>query len=282
MRKGLGKGLDALLSSASSLEEKNNVIEVKINEVEPNKDQPRKTFDEEKLKNLAESIKEHGVVQPIIVRKEDNRYIIVAGERRWRASKLANLKTVPVIVKNFTPRELLEIALIENLQREDLNPIEEAEAFSKLIEEFNMTQEEVGKVVGKSRAAVANSVRLLSLAEEIKEMLKEGKLTSGHARTLVTIEDPERQKEIAEKIVAKNLNVREAEILAAGEQKKKNKNKVTRKENIEVSDLEEKLKSIYGTKVNLIKGRNKGKIVFEYYSKDEFERIIEILLNYGK
>lgn len=282
MRKGLGKGLDALLSSASSLEEKNNVIEVKINEVEPNKDQPRKTFDEEKLKNLAESIKEHGVVQPIIVRKEDNRYIIVAGERRWRASKLANLKTVPVIVKNFTPRELLEIALIENLQREDLNPIEEAEAFSKLIEEFNMTQEEVGKVVGKSRAAVANSVRLLSLAEEIKEMLKEGKLTSGHARTLVTIEDPERQKEIAEKIVAKNLNVREAEILAAGEQKKKNKNKVTRKENIEISDLEEKLKSIYGTKVNLIKGRNKGKIVFEYYSKDEFERIIEILLNYGK
>ncbi len=281
MRKGLGKGLDALLSSTSSLEEKNNIIEVKINEIEPNKDQPRKVFDEEKLKKLAESIKEHGVVQPIIVRREKNRYIIVAGERRWRASKIANLKTIPVIVKDLSSREIMEVALIENLQREDLNPIEEAEAFAKLMEEFNMTQEEVGKIVGKSRAAVANSVRLLSLAQEIKEMLTDGRITSGHARTLVTIEDPERQKELANLIIDKNLNVRETEMLAAGEQKKKKKIKTERKENVEVLDLEEKLKSIYGTKVNLIKGRNKGKIVFEYYSKDEFERIIEILLNYG-
>lgn len=281
MRKGLGKGLDALLSSTSSLEEKNNIIEVKINEIEPNKDQPRKVFDEEKLKKLAESIKEHGVVQPIIVRRKKNRYIIVAGERRWRASKIANLKTIPVIVKDLSSREIMEVALIENLQREDLNPIEEAEAFAKLMEEFNMTQEEVGKIVGKSRAAVANSVRLLSLAQEIKEMLTDGRITSGHARTLVTIEDPERQKELANLIIDKNLNVRETEMLAAGEQKKKKKIKTERKENVEVLDLEEKLKSIYGTKVNLIKGRNKGKIVFEYYSKDEFERIIEILLNYG-
>lgn len=283
MRKGLGKGLDALISSADSLQEtKNDILEVRINEVEPNKDQPRKVFDEEKLQSLAESIKEHGMVQPIVVRNEKNRYIIVAGERRWRAAKLAGLKTIPVIVRDLSSREVMEIALIENLQREDLNPIEEAEAYQKLLDEYGLTQEQVSKIVGKSRAAIANSVRLLNLAEEIKQMLSDGRITSGHARTLITITDPEKQKELADRIIEKNLNVRETEKLAARESKKANIGQKSAKNNLMVSDLEEKLRIIYGTKINLVKGKNKGKIVFEYYSGEEFDRIIEMLLNYGK
>ncbi|NLU51268.1 MAG: ParB/RepB/Spo0J family partition protein [Clostridiaceae bacterium] len=283
MRKGLGKGLDALISTVNDFEEsKNSIFEVKINDVEPNSDQPRKVFDQERLEALAESIKEHGVVQPIIVKKEGSRYVIVAGERRWRAAKIAGLKTIPVVVKDLSSREVMEIALIENLQREDLNPIEEAEAYQKLMEEYKLTQEEVAKVVGKSRAAIANSVRLLSLTKEIKEMLSDGRLTSGHARTLVTIDDAEKQNELARQIIEKNLNVREAEKLAASESTKKKVNKEPNKKSAEISDLEEKLKMIYGTKVNLVKGQNKGKIIFEYYSKDEFDRIIDILINYGK
>ncbi|NLM76304.1 MAG: ParB/RepB/Spo0J family partition protein [Clostridiaceae bacterium] len=280
MRKGLGKGLDALLGPINNLEdEKNNILEVKINEVEPNKDQPRKDFDEEKLKALADSIKEHGIVQPIIVRKEETGYSIVAGERRWRAAKIAGLKKIPVIVKELTPQEVMEIALIENLQREDLNPIEEAEAYQKLMKEYKMTQEDVAKIVGKSRAAIANSVRLLTLVEEVKNMLKEGKLSSGHARALVTIDDGERQKELAEKIINNNLSVRETEKLVSNEMKeKKEAPKDLEKKNIEIEALEEKLKSFYGTKVNLSKNANKGKIIIEYYSKDEFDRIIDLLL----
>lgn len=284
MKKGLGRGLDALISSTNSLEEASNIVsEVKINEVEPNIEQPRKAFDQEKLETLAESIKEHGVVQPIIVRKEGARFIIIAGERRWRASKLAGLKTIPVIVKDISTKEVMEIALIENLQREDLNPIEEAEAFQKLIDEYEMTQEEVAKVVGKSRAAIANSVRLLNLTNEIKEMLLEGQITSGHARTLITVTDKERQKEIAKQIIEKNLNVRDTEKLAAREEKKPNlKQKSILKNDIEILDLEEKLRIAYGTKINLVRGKNKGKIIFEYYSNDEFDRIIEILTKYNK
>jgi ParB family chromosome partitioning protein len=283
MKKGLGRGLDALISSAESLEEAgNSILEVKINEVEPNREQPRKVFDQEKLQTLAESIKEHGVVQPIIVKKGETGYVIVAGERRWRASKIAGLKTVPVIVKGISSKEMMEIALIENLQREDLNPIEEAEAYQKLIDEYEMTQEEVSKVVGKSRAAVANSVRLLNLSDEIKEMLSDGRLTSGHARTIISLTDKERQKELANLIADKKLNVRDAEKLAAREEKKGIVKKPVSKNNIEVSDIEEKLRSTYGTKINLVRGRNKGKIIFEYYSNDEFDRIVDMLINYGK
>ena len=282
MKKGLGRGLDALISSANTLDEGRSIVEIRINEVEPNIEQPRKVFDQEKLETLAESIKEHGVVQPIIVRKEGSRYIIVAGERRWRASKLAGLKTIPVIIKDLSTREVMEIALIENLQREDLNPIEEAEAYQKLMEEYEMTQEEVAKIVGKSRAAIANSVRLLTLTNEIKEMLLDGRITSGHARTLITIPDMERQNELAKEIVEKNLSVREIEKLAALENKKSTpRKKPISKNNIEVINLEEKLRTAYGTKINLVRGKNKGKIVFEYYSNDEFDRIIDILLKYG-
>ena len=243
MKKGLGKGLEALIGSTNALEDAiNSVTEVGINQVEPNSEQPRKVFDQEKLEALAESIKNHGVVQPIIVRREGSYYKIVAGERRWRAAKLAGLKTIPVIIKDITSREVMEIALIENLQREDLNPIEEAEAYQKLIEEYSITQEEVAKIVGKSRAAIANSVRLLTLTDEIKEMLTDGRLTSGHARTLVTISDPQRQNQLAKIIVEKNLTVRESEKLAASESKPKSKtekSKVMSKESIEMTELEE-------------------------------------------
>jgi ParB family chromosome partitioning protein len=281
MKKGLGKGLDALISSVNALEDtKNSVLEVKINDVEPNQDQPRKVFDQEKLEALAQSIKDHGVVQPILVRKEGQRYIIVAGERRWRASKIAGLKTIPVVVKDLSSREVMEIALIENLQREDLNPIEEAEAYQKLMEEYGLTQEEVARVVGKSRAAIANSVRLLNLSEPIKEMISDGRLTSGHARNLVTINDTTRQLALANEIIEKNLNVRETEKLAAQEDKKVSPvKKPARKVDVEMKDLEEKLRSLYGTKIDLVRGKGKGKIVLEYYSEDEFDRIIDLLLN---
>ncbi|MGI6085403.1 MAG: ParB/RepB/Spo0J family partition protein [Acetivibrionales bacterium] len=285
MKKGLGKGLEALISSTNALEEaKNSVMEVRINEVEPNSKQPRKVFDQEKLEALAESIKEHGIVQPIIVHSEGSRYRIVAGERRWRAAKLAGLKTIPVIIKDITSKEVMEIALIENLQREDLNPIEEAEAFQRLMDEFSVTQEDVAKVVGKSRAAIANSVRLLTLPDEIKEMISDGRLTSGHARSLITINDAERQNELANIIIEKNLSVRESEKLAAseGKSKKKEKRRIRTKESIEQYDLEEKLRTVYGTKVNLVKSKGKSKIIFEVYSKEEYERIIEMLLNYVK
>lgn len=284
MKKGLGKGLDALISSTNALDEvKSSVLELKINDVEPFSEQPRKVFDQERLEALSESIKEHGVVQPIIVRNEGSRYIIVAGERRWRAAKLAGLKVIPAIVKDMSSREVMEIALIENLQREDLNPIEEAEAFQKLIEEFGMTQEEVAKVVGKSRAAIANSVRLLNLSNEIQQMISDGRLSSGHARTLITVNNPSRQKELAEQIIEKNLNVRETEKLANQEEKKQGvKHKPIQKNKAEIKDLEEKLKSVYGTKVELLRGRDKGKFVIEYYSNDEFDRIYEMLINNGK
>ncbi len=284
MKKGLGKGLDALISSTNALDEaKNSVLEVKVNDVEPNHDQPRKIFDQEKLEVLAQSIKDHGVVQPILVRKEGQRYVIVAGERRWRASKLAGLKTIPVVVKELSSREVMEIALIENLQREDLNPIEEAEAYQKLMEEFELTQEEVARVVGKSRAAIANSVRLLNLATSVKEMISDGRLTSGHARTLITVNDATRQIALANEIIEKNLNVRETERLAAREDKKNNPiNKPVKKVEADIKDIEEKLRTHYGTKIDLIRGKGKGKIVLEYYTNDEFDRIIDLLLNNGK
>ena len=283
MKKGLGKGLEALISSTDALEDaRNSVTELRINQVEPNSEQPRKVFDQEKLEALAESIKNHGVVQPIIVKREGPYYKIVAGERRWRAAKLAGLKTIPVIIKDITSREVMEIALIENLQREDLNPIEEAEAYQKLIEEYSITQEEVAKIVGKSRAAIANTGRLLTLTDEIKEMLSDGRLTSGHARTLITIPDPQRQNQLAKTIVEKNLTVRESEKLAASEsrqKKKTEKEKIVSKESIEMAELAEKLMAVYGTKINLVKNKEKGKIVFEFYSNDELDRIIEMLLN---
>ncbi|HEY8422160.1 MAG TPA: ParB/RepB/Spo0J family partition protein [Thermoclostridium sp.] len=284
MKKALGKGLGALLDTENILSDESGIVELKINDIEPNKEQPRKNFNQEKLQALAESIRQHGVVQPIIVKKKGTGYTIIAGERRWRAAKIAGLKTIPAIIKDLSSRETMEIALIENLQREDLNPIEEAEAYQKLMEEHGLTQEELSKLVGKSRAAIANSVRLLSLSEKIKDMLINELLTPGHARTLITIEDAERQLELAEEIVEKNLSVRQTEKMVNEQKNIRNISKKGQKLNKDANilDIEEKLKSIFGTKVDLRHNKNKGKIIIEYYSNDEFNRIIELISNYSK
>lgn len=283
MKKGLGKGLGAILDSENILSGSSGISELKVNDIEPNREQPRKNFDQEKLQSLAESITQHGVVQPIIVKKQDKGYSIIAGERRWRAAKLAGLKTIPAIIKDLSPRDVMEIALIENIQREDLNPIEEAEAYQKLMEEHGLTQEILSRLVGKSRTAIANSVRLLTLSDKVKEMLVGEILTPGHARTLITIEDGEKQGILADTIVQKNMNVRETEKFV-NEQLNPKENKTHKRTNKDVNilDIEEKLKSALGTKVDLQHRNNKGKIIIEYYSNDEFERIIDIITNNSK
>lgn len=277
MKKGLGKGLGALLDTESILSNDSGIVELKVTDIEPNKEQPRKNFNQEKLQALADSISQHGVVQPIIVKKKDKGYTIIAGERRWRAAKIAGLRTIPAIIKDLSSRETMEIALIENLLREDLNPIEEAEAYQRLMEEHGLTQEDLSKLVGKSRAAIANSVRLLSLTEKVKEMLINELLTPGHARTLITIEDSERQKKLADEIVSRNLSVRETEKFV-NDQKSLSRKKRKAVKDADILDMEERLKSILGTKVDLRHGNNnRGKIIIEYYSNDEFNRIIELI-----
>lgn len=283
MKKGLGKGLGAILDSENILSGSSGISELKVNDIEPNREQPRKNFDQEKLQSLAESISQHGVVQPIIVKKQDKGYSIIAGERRWRAAKLAGLKTIPAIVKDLSPKEVMEIALIENLQRQDLNPIEEAEAYQKLMEEHGLTQEILSRLVGKSRSAIANSVRLLSLSDKVKEMLIGEILTPGHARTLITIDDADTQAILADTIVKNNLNVRETEKLVNEKlHPKERRARKTVTKDVNILDIEEKLKSALGTKVDLQHRHNKGKIIIEYYSNDEFERIIDIITNNSK
>lgn len=276
-KKGLGKGLGALLTDNNSNDE-SSVKELKINEIEPNNNQPRKKFDDEKLKTLSESIMQHGIVQPIIVRKDGNIYRIVAGERRWRAARLAGLKTVPVVIKELTNKQVMEIAIIENIQREDLNPIEEAEAFDRLLNEYNMTQEELSNSIGKSRSAIANTIRLLGLNEKVKEHLINGEITSGHARALLSINEEDLQIEVCKEVIEKNLSVRETESLVKKNLKEKNKVKIRRENrNEEIIKIEEDLKNIFGTKVKLLDKNNKGKILIEYYSNDDLERILEVI-----
>ena len=282
----LGKGLGALFGSGdvdiiseinSTAPQGAAVSEIPLIDIEPNRNQPRKDFDADKLEALAESIKEHGVVSPILVTPNKNgTYKIVAGERRWRASKLAGLHEIPCIVKEFDDREVSELALVENLQRDDLNPIEEAEGYKHLIDAFSLTQDEVAKKVGKSRSAVANSLRLNNLCPEVKDMLKEDKLTQGHARALLTL-PTETQLMLAEKIVQDGLNVRQAEALAQNAASgkptpaKRAVNPMTQKY---YKDLENNLSSLFGTKVKISEGAKKGKIEIEYYSKDDLERIL--------
>lgn len=273
-KSGLGKGLGALISSANS--EESGVREIKINEIEPNLNQPRKNFNDEKLLQLSESIKQHGIVQPIIVKREDETYRIVAGERRWRAARLAGLTSVPVIIKELSNKQVMEVALIENLQREDLNAIEEAEAFERLIKEYNLTQEEVSTAVGRSRSAIANSIRLLGLSEKIKGFVINGELSSGHARALIAIQDSTLQQKVADEVISKNLNVRETEKLVKKYLSQKVKLKPQQKK-AEQIEIEDKLKNIFGTKVQLISNNKKGKILIEYYSMDELDRILELV-----
>lgn len=279
IKKGLGKGLGALLPTEDTYVKE--VMELKVNEIEPNLDQPRKNFDDDKLQQLSDSIKKHGVVQPIIVKKENDTYRIVAGERRWRAARLAGLKSIPVIIKEISNKQVMEIALIENLQREDLNPIEEAEAYDKLMKEHDMTQEEIASTVGKSRSAVANSLRLLNLDNKVREYLIAGLITGGHARALLSVEDSKLRMEILDLVVKEGLNVRDTEKLVKKSLYRKPRRKAA-KEDVQNIEIEEHLKEVFGTKVKLVSGRNKGKIMIEYYSNDELERILELIDFWGR
>lgn len=301
---GLGKGLDSLIPSgnprgkksvvsAEQNTEKREVVEkivekivekpvemkVKIGEVEPNRKQPRKKFDEDALLELSESIKQFGILQPLLVQKKDGYYEIIAGERRWRAAKLAGVKEVPVIVKDFTSQEIVEISLIENIQREDLNPIEEALAYKRLMEEFRLKQDEIAERVSKSRTAVTNSIRLLKLDERVQRMVVDEMISTGHARALLAIEDGDDQYTIAMKIFDEKLSVRETERLVKNLQNPKPKKENVADTQMEViyHQLEEKIKSIVGTKVSIHQKNNqKGKIEIEYYSQAELERLIEM------
>ncbi|WP_099469805.1 ParB/RepB/Spo0J family partition protein [Konateibacter massiliensis] len=289
--KGLGKGLDSLIPDSGIKEENAKIIEkviekpvekkIKITKIEPNLNQPRKNFEEDALLELADSIKQFGIIQPLVVQERENFYEIIAGERRWRAAKLAGLKEVPVIIKQYTEEEVLEIALIENIQRESLNPIEEAIAYQKLIQQFNLKQDEIAERVSKSRTAVTNSLRLLKLDERVQQMVIDDKISTGHARTLITIEDKELQYHLANRIFDEKLSVRETEKLIKklmSDKEEEKKKKVEIKNDFIYKNIEDKITSIVGTKVTINqKSNNKGRIEIEYYSNDELERIFDLL-----
>ena len=246
--------------------------------IEPNKDQPRKVFDEDALIELSESIKQYGVLQPLLVQKKDDYYEIIAGERRWRAAKLAGLKEVPVVIKDYTTQEVMEIALIENIQRRDLNPIEEARAYQRLIKDYRLKQDEVAEKVSKSRAAITNALRLLKLDERVQDMVIEGKISSGHARTILSIDDNDKQYMIAQKIFDEKLSVREVEKLMKSLDEPEKKEKKLPANDFVYRDIEQKLKNILGTQVIIKnKSNNKGKIEIDYYSQAELERIYDML-----
>ena len=306
-RTGLGKGLgaifgDEVMESAAEeqeakhqaksksaqepekKEEENDIgkeLMVKVTAIEPNREQPRKDFNEEAMEELAESMKVYGVLQPLLVQKKGDYYEIIAGERRWRAAKLAGLKEVPVVIREYTKQQTMEIALIENVQREDLNPIEEAKAYQRLIQEFELKQEEIAARVGKNRVTITNSMRLLKLDERVQDLLIQNQITGGHARALLSVEDGQLQYELAGKIIAENLSVRETEKLVKSLSKKKNpKEKKVEDESLTLifHDLEERMKSAMGTKVSINrKDKNTGRVEIEYYSESELERIVELI-----
>lgn len=285
VKKGLGKGLDIMIPEQiiENTEEKSDNVSretlIYVSDIEPNRSQPRKKFDEDALQELAESIKQYGVIQPLILQKKDKYYEIIAGERRWRAARMAGLKEVPAIIKDYSPQEAVEIALIENIQREDLNPIEEAQTYQRLIQEFNLKQDEVAERVSKSRAAVTNSMRLLKLDERVQQMLIDEMLSSGHARALLAIENHEKQYNLAYRIFDEKLNVRETEKLVKHILSEKPRKEIaaTKENDFIYRELEEKIRGIIGTKVSIhAKKNNKGSIEIEYYSKDELERLIDI------
>lgn len=282
-KKGLGKGLGTLFESDSVpeiIEESKDISETKINLIEPNKNQPRKSFDPEKIEALSQSILENGLIQPIVITPQGNgRYKIVAGERRWRAAKKAGLKTVPTVIKDYTEEQIAEIALVENLQREDLNPIEEAIGYKTLIEEYSLTQELVSQKVGKSRSAVANSMRLLALNKDLQKLLINGDLTGGHARALLAVEDEKSRELLADIIIKEGLNVRQAESMAKQLNKPRSKPPAPKNDAVavEIQSLQERLSSDFGTKVKISHGKKRGKIEIEYYGNDDLDRILSII-----
>ena len=265
--------------SAKIEADEDRVLYIDINDIKPNKDQPRKTFNEEKLKDLANSIKENGVIQPLIIRKAQNGYELVAGERRWRAARIAEIKKVPCIIRNFDEKQNMIVAIIENMQRENLDPIEEALGLNEMIKRFEFTQEQVSNALGKSRAYIANSLRLLKLPEKIQNMIIEGRISAAHGRTIITIKDEKKQIEVCDKIIRNGLSVRAAERLTekikddARPERKKRKPCV----NAEIAAVEDELRKIFGTKVNINGKASTGKIEIEYYSVDELNRLIDIL-----
>ena len=288
VNKGLGKGLSALfteteedygeiLETVNDNADKNGVVELNIEDVYPNPNQPRKVFDETALGELAESIKRHGVIMPIVVNKTGLRYMIIAGERRYRASKLAGKTTIPAVIKSYSDREIKEISLIENLQREDLNPIEAAVAMKQLMDEFNLTQEELSERIGKSRSAIANTLRLLTLADPVMQLVADNKLSAGHARTIITLPKNEQEK-LANRIVSEGLSVREVEKAVKDyfdppEKKIKKPNEMS----IELKDMIQRMQRDFGTKVSAIGNDKKGRIYIDYYTRDDLDRICDIL-----
>jgi len=292
-KKGLGKGIDALIPVSDTVSEnkKSNIetstksgtseVYVSISKVEPNREQPRKTFDEEGLNELAESIKTHGIISPLTVQDMGDYYEIIAGERRWRAARIAGLKEVPVVVKKLSDQEKAEISIIENIQREDLNPIEEAIAYKKLLTEFNLKQEELAKRVSKNRTTIANTMRLLNLSEEVQQMLISSEITSGHARALLAVEDKDEQNKIARKIISDKLSVRDVEKIVKNFDKPQKEKKVTPEVlKLLYKNFETKLRTKIGAKINIAaKDEEKGKIEIEYNSKEELEAIVESLLS---
>ena len=290
-RKGLGKGIDAMISGDNTKTKQvvkevvKEVDTIDINKIEPNNNQPRKNFNEDKIQELAESIKQHGLIEPLIVQKgKKGFYTIIAGERRWRAAREAGVKEIPVVVKDYSDQQVMEIALIENIQREDLNAIEEAEAYDRLIRDFNLKQDEVAERVSKSRVAITNSLRLLKLDERVREMIIEDKIKSGHARALLGVSDGDEQYKLAVMIFDNSMSVRETEKMVKKylADKKKPVKEVREKDTqteLIYKDYEEKLKSVIGTKVNINnKGKGKGKIEIEYFSADEFDRIMTMMM----
>ena len=289
--KGLGKGIDAMISGDNTKTKQvvkevvKEVDTIDINKIEPNNNQPRKNFNEDKIHELAESIKQHGLIEPLIVQKgKKGFYTIIAGERRWRAAREAGVKEIPVVVKDYSDQQVMEIALIENIQREDLNAIEEAEAYDRLIRDFNLKQDEVAERVSKSRVAITNSLRLLKLDERVREMIIEDKIKSGHARALLGVSDGDEQYKLAVMIFDNSMSVRETEKMVKKylADKKKPVKEVREKDTqteLIYKDYEEKLKSVIGTKVNINnKGKGKGKIEIEYFSADEFDRIMTMMM----
>ncbi|MCC0662150.1 MULTISPECIES: ParB/RepB/Spo0J family partition protein [unclassified Clostridioides] len=277
----LGRGLSALIPEIKGETSDKEIVNIDIDKIYPNEVQPRKQFDEEKIKVLSESIKNYGVLQPIVVKRdENNKYMIIAGERRFRASKLANKSQMPAIIKDIEMKDIMEIALIENLQREDLNSIEEALAYKSLIEHYNVTQEEISEAVGKSRPHITNTLRLLNLGQDVIDMIDSGKITAGHGKALLRILDKKLQLQIAKKIEEEELSVREVENIAKkiSENKEEDMSKKSKPKDVFILDVEDKLRNIFGTKVNISKGKKKGKIEIEYYNDDDLNSIVSMLL----
>ena len=278
--KRLGRGLSALIPEISEEIDKKDIIQIKLSNIRPNKNQPRKEFNEEKIKTLSDSIKRVGVLQPIVLKPvEDNNYMIIAGERRYRASILAGKEEIPAVIKDIEIKDIMEIALIENLLREDLNPIEEALAYKSLIDNYKVTQEELSEAMGKSRPYIANTLRLLNLQNDVSKMIENAQITAGHGKALLRIEDKEKQLEVAHKIVKDDLSVRAVEEIAKKIVDEKNNKKTVKKEkDIYIVDAEERLSNLFGTKVSISRGKKKGKIEIVYNNEDELNDILSMMI----